>query len=117
LRGEVERGKRGQLIVQRMDATAQVAAASLLFTAGFLGIAVRSRSCRTPRCTRTLGSALVFLVLLLVALVTFAVASGRVVPTELPTWVTKGLGSLLGLSIALAALSYLWALVQSEGSG
>lgn len=98
-----------------MDATAQAAAASLLFTAGFLGIAVRSRSCRTPRCTRALGFALVFLVLLLMASVTFAVASGRIAPTGLPTWITKGLGSLLGLSIALAALSYLWALVQSEG--
>jgi hypothetical protein len=100
-----------------MDATTLTALTTLAFTAGFLGIAARARGCRRPRCTLPLGFALVLLVLVLVALVTLAVASGRITPAELPVWVTKGLGSLLGLSVAAAAVSYLGALLRSEEGG
>ncbi|WP_287372207.1 hypothetical protein [Oceanithermus sp.] len=100
-----------------MDATTQTALLSLVFTAGFLWVAARARGCRSPRCTLPLGFALVLLVLVLVALVTYVVASGRVAPSALPVWVTKGLGSLLGLSVALAAVSYLGALLRSEEGG
>ncbi len=100
-----------------MDATTQTALATLAFTAGFLWVAARARGCRHPRCTLGLGFALVLLVLVLVALVTFAVASGRIAPSELPLWITKGLGSLLGLSVAVAAVSYLGALLRSEEGG
>ncbi|GEM89244.1 hypothetical protein [Oceanithermus desulfurans] len=100
-----------------MDATTQTALLSLVFTAGFLWVAALGRGCRRPRCTLPLGFALVLLVLTLVALVTYAVASGRIAPSELPVWVTKGLGSLLGLSVAAAAVSYLGALLRSEEGG
>jgi len=103
--------------VRTVDTTALVALISLAFTAAFAGVAARAWRCRERACLRVLGAALVFLAVFLVALVTWGAVRGWLSPTGLPLWVTKGLGSALGFSAAVAALVYLVALVRSEEDG
>ncbi|WP_293172299.1 hypothetical protein [Oceanithermus sp.] len=99
-----------------MDSTSWSALVLAVFALAFLGVAARALACREARCTRTLGIVLFLLVVALLAIVTAPIATGRFDPTTLPVWVTKGLGSFLGLSAAAAAFAYLVALVRNEES-
>ncbi|WP_456410545.1 hypothetical protein [Oceanithermus sp.] len=97
-----------------MDSTSWSILILAAFALAFLGTAARALACRESRCTRALGITLFSLVVVLLVVVTAPIATGRFDPTALPVWVTKGLGSFLGLSAAAAAFAYLAALARNE---